>query len=301
MKSITTYPADTKKVFWKKGTCSQTFCFLLNREFGHLDEPRERATDPLAGGLLNTGHQCGMLWGASLAVGAESYRNNPDRETACTTAINSTRKIMRSFSEQTGTVNCREIIRCNLTTRLGMAKLIVKTILGGFYNSPCFNLAEKWAPEAIRTATKGLSVPENSSACKCENCASEMAAKMGANEEETIMVSGFAGGMGLSGNACGALAVAIWLKTLAWCRAHPGETPPYFNNPEVKKIFEAFNDETGGKIRCTEITGRKFGSPEDHDAYMQAGGCRNLIEQLAAAAGKGMEETEEKTAERSLA
>ena len=52
---------DTKKVFLKKGTCSQTLCYLLNREFGHTKENEERATDLLAGGLLQTGHQCGML------------------------------------------------------------------------------------------------------------------------------------------------------------------------------------------------------------------------------------------------
>jgi len=63
---------DAKRVFLKKGTCSQTLCFLLDREFGHLQENEERATDPLAGGLLQQGHQCGMLWGAALAAGAES-------------------------------------------------------------------------------------------------------------------------------------------------------------------------------------------------------------------------------------
>ena len=39
------------------------------------------------------------------------------------------------------------------------------------------------------------------------SCASEVAAKMGASDEEMVMVAGFAGGLGLSGNACGALAV----------------------------------------------------------------------------------------------
>ena len=63
---------DAKRVFLKKGTCSQTFCFLLNREFGHLKENEERAADPLAGGIMQRGQQCGMLWGATLAVGAES-------------------------------------------------------------------------------------------------------------------------------------------------------------------------------------------------------------------------------------
>jgi hypothetical protein len=41
---------------------------------------------------------------------------------------------------------------------------------------------------------------------------------MGASDEEMVLVAGFAGGMGLSDNACGALGAAIWMNTLAWNR-----------------------------------------------------------------------------------
>ena len=67
-------PKDGKKVFRKLGTCSRTFFYILNREFGHPRELEERASDVLAGGIMQKGHQCGMLWGASLAIGAEAYR-----------------------------------------------------------------------------------------------------------------------------------------------------------------------------------------------------------------------------------
>ena len=52
---------DAKKLFRECGTCSQTFGHLLNRKFGYPKETEERALDPLAGGIMNTGHQCGML------------------------------------------------------------------------------------------------------------------------------------------------------------------------------------------------------------------------------------------------
>ena len=29
---------------------------------------------PLAGGFMGYGYQCGMLWGAALAAGAQAYR-----------------------------------------------------------------------------------------------------------------------------------------------------------------------------------------------------------------------------------
>jgi len=71
-----TVKLKTKRVFLKKGTCSRTFYYILNREFGYPMDEEERAIDPLAGGLLQQGYQCGMLWGASMAVGAESLRRN---------------------------------------------------------------------------------------------------------------------------------------------------------------------------------------------------------------------------------
>ncbi len=46
-----TIKRDTKKVFRKLGTCSRTFFYILNREFGYLKETEEYAADPLAGGI----------------------------------------------------------------------------------------------------------------------------------------------------------------------------------------------------------------------------------------------------------
>ena len=148
---------DTKKVFRQCGTCSQTFAHLLNREFGHPKETEERAIDPLAGGIMNLGHQCGMLWGSALAVGADAYRRHDDPKQAIAAAITATQHIVDSFLSETSTVNCRKITGFNLNSFLGMAGFMVKTMIKGMDNSLCFNLAEKWAPEAIQAATKGLS------------------------------------------------------------------------------------------------------------------------------------------------
>ena len=101
-------PNDGKKVFRKLGTCSRTFFYILNREFGHQRELEERASDSLAGGIMQKGHQCGMLWGASLAVGAEAYRNCENQNQAIAVSVNATQKLMMSFSERENTINCRE-------------------------------------------------------------------------------------------------------------------------------------------------------------------------------------------------
>ena len=47
---------------------------VVDASFGHPMKVEEKAVMPLAGGVANMGYQCGMLWGAALAAGAQSYR-----------------------------------------------------------------------------------------------------------------------------------------------------------------------------------------------------------------------------------
>ena len=268
--------ADAKRVFLKKGTCSQTLCYLLNREFGYPKETEERATNPLAGGIMQRGHQCGMLWGVSLAAGAESFRRHDDRDQAIGLAITATQHLVESFSKRTKTVNCREITGCDWKSILS----IVKYFLTGKLFT-CFNLAAKWAPEAIQSASEGLSRQHTDIPQMATSCASEVAKKMGASDEEMVWVAGFAGGLGLSGNGCGALAAAIWMNTLAWCKKHPGKNPPYFNNPKTKNTLKAFDDATDSEILCQKIARRCFKTIGDHTEFIKNGGCDKLIQVLA--------------------
>ncbi len=101
MDKLTNTPQDAKVVFSKCGTCSRTFAHLLNRAYGHPKETAEIAMNPLAGGIANQGHQCGMLWGAAMAVGAEAFRRNKDQEKAIALAVTATQHIVESFVNRT--------------------------------------------------------------------------------------------------------------------------------------------------------------------------------------------------------
>ena len=263
---------DTKKVFRKCGTCSRTFFYLLNREFGHPKETAECAADPLAGGIVLKGHQCGMLWGAALAVGAESFRRSSDQNQAIGLAIRATQGLVESFSNRTNTVNCRDITRTDFSKKLQMLRFML------FRSKNCFKLAEDWAPEAIQAAMEGLSSEQTDLPEKCISCASEVARRMGAGEEEMAMVAGLAGGLGLSGNACGALSAAIWMNMLAWCKENPGKSS--YSHPLAKKTLEAFRTATDNEMLCQKITGRSFQTIEEHTEYVQQGGCEKLMDVL---------------------
>ncbi|MDF0709162.1 C-GCAxxG-C-C family protein [Flagellimonas okinawensis] len=266
-------PDDGKKIFRKKRTCSRTFFYLLNREFGHLKEPEERASDSLAGGILQEGHQCGMLWGASLAVGAEAYRRYHHSSLAIAVAVRATQEIMASFRKREKTMDCREITQCDFSNKLSMAKYM---ITGRFLH--CFQLAQDWAPEAVRSAHEGLNTASRPQTTNCVSCASETAKKMGATDEESIMVAGFAGGLGLSGGGCGALAAAIWLKSLRWCREIPKKSS--MDNPYAMDTLNVFQGHTNKKMRCSEISGTHFKNLEEHSRFLDSGGCAELIHML---------------------
>ncbi len=278
---MSTMTNDTKEVFRKKGACSHTLFFLLNREFGSSNEVGEKASNMLAGGLLNRGCQCGMLWGASLAAGSEASRRFETIELATAQAITATQQLLRSFCDRTTSVNCKDVTGYDLSNGIGMTMYIVKTFLGGVSNSTCFNLAEKWVPDAIDTARQSLSSSKPEFSLKPISCASEVAGRMGANREEMISVAGFAGGLGLSGEGCGALAAAVWMKMMAWCKDNPGKSPPYFNNKITKSILKTFYKETGSEIVCSKICGRKFCTLDEHTEFIQNGGCEKLIDTLA--------------------
>ena len=268
---------DTKKVFWKLRTCSRSFFFILNREFGYPKEIEEFAANPLAGGIRLKGHQCGMLWGATLAVGAEAFRRHEDHNQAIAAAIIATQHLLESFSETTESINCRDITGCDFSSKRGIGKYLFS---GKFLS--CFTLADKWAPKAIESAREGLATVQTLPFQHPVSCASMVAQKMGASDEEQLMVAGFAGGLGLSGNACGALSAAIWMNALARRRKRlDANEHEVLDCPRATATIEAFCSATDSKMLCHEITGQYFKTMDSHTDFINNGGCAKLIDLLA--------------------
>jgi len=240
-----------KRTFIKKGTCSRTFFYILDREFGHPRDDEEKAIDPLAGGILQQGYQCGMLWGASMAVGAEALRKikNPDQATGL--AILATQHVMDSFVNRTESIECEDITQCDFTNKKSFLKYMLS---GKFVN--CLKLAGKWAPEALDAASSGLGQDMEDLPQQSLSCASELVRKMGGSEEEMLMVAGFAGGLGLSGSGCGALAAAVWKNALIHNRKETGKSANY--DPNTDPTLKAFYEETDYEIQCEKICGQRF-------------------------------------------
>lgn len=264
---------NIKRKFLKLGTCARTLAWILNREFEHPMEDEEKALDPMAGGILQNGYQCGMLWGSTMAVSAEASRRYENEDHATALAIMASQRMMQSFSDHTNYIDCYDVTKTDMHNKKSMAKWMVT---GKFLS--CFSLAKKWSPKAVDAAHKSLEL-NGELPNKCRSCASDVVKKMGGSKEEAVLVAGWAGGMGLSGNACGALSAAIWMHTLKLVRENPGKS--FYKHPKAEETLETFYRATDFEILCKDITKRSFDTLDDHTAFLEEGKCKDLIEVLA--------------------
>jgi len=240
--------------------------------FDHPLELEEHASMPLAGGIANQGYQCGMIWGATLAAGAQAYRllgPGPQTETA---AIIAAQRLVESFRARTKHINCLEITETNLKKKTALLKLLLK---GG--PILCVRLTAKYAPVAFSEINIAFSEKKIEVPAPPVSCAAMLAQKMGASDMHTVMAAGFAGGIGLCGGGCGALGAAIWIFGMN--RRKEGDSNKVINL-KIDEIIEKFLKSSDYEFECSDIVGRKFENIDDHACYMRDGGCQKIIEAL---------------------
>ena len=95
-----------------------------------------------------------------------------------------------------------------------------------------------------------------------------------------VMAAGLAGGIGLSGGACGALGAAIWIGGINHLKDQGGRIG--YKDPRAAAIIDCFLKCTGYEFECSKIVGRTFENVGDHAGYVCSGGCSKIIEVLAA-------------------
>jgi hypothetical protein len=236
----------------------------------------EHAATPFAGGIMQHGYQCGMIWGATLAAGAQAYRLFGPGPHAETRAIIAAQRLVESFRARNKHINCLEITEIDKSSST-MQMITHFLIKGGVIG--CFRMAAKYAPVAFSEINTALSEEHVEAPAPPVSCAAMMAQKMGASDLHTVMAAGFAGGIGLCGGACGALGAAIWITVMNSGKERGGKVD--FKDPGAKGAIDRFLKRTDFKFECSEIVGRKFENIDDHAAYLRDGGCSEIIETLA--------------------
>jgi hypothetical protein len=238
-------------------------------------EVEERAADPLAGGMMR-GYQCGMVWGATLAAGAQTYQMFGKGPQAEARAILAAQRIVQSFRAQNRSINCRDITGIDLpapTTRM-----IVRFLIKSAPTGSCFGMAARCAKRSFREINVALAERQMEAPPAPVSCSAMLAQTMGASDLHVVMAAGLAGGIGLSGGACGALGAALWIKGM---NNHEEDNSKVdLQEPKVLDVMERFGTCTNGEFECSKIVGRKFESIADHAGHLRTGGCSEIIEAL---------------------
>lgn len=266
----------TVGTFLNGRACSDTLLHVLNRAFDNPMNLEERAVMPLAGGIMQHGYQCGMIWGATLAAGAQAYRLHGPGPQAEIKAIRAAQRLVESFRASNNHVNCLEITDIDKSSST-LQMIMYFVVKGGSIG--CFRMAAKYAPIAFSEINAALSAKTTEALPTPVSCATVLAKNMGLSELHSMMVAGLAGGIGLSGGACGALGAAIWIMGMNLLKG--GDNKISFKTSETMDAIDRFMKCTNYEFECSEIVGRKFKDISDHAHYVREGGCSKIIETLA--------------------
>jgi len=282
-------PSKLAKYWWLRCiSCSEASMTTQLRSVGDGNQALEQASRPLSGGFMHTGQACGLLTGAILAAGVLASERFEDDDTAITATVFTASRLATAYPELSGTVNCLEITGIDLTTVGGRLKYL-RT--GG--GSNCGHLHLKWGSQANELIEESLSSYSDSRPARgCENCAvatlRPLAAAVGLAPRDAVVVAGLAGGFGLLGNVCGALAAGVFALSAArfldrpdaprdsWLRGGHQELSGSAYGGEPTRLRTALIDEFGSDL-CLDIVGRRFSDGEDHSEYMANGGCGDVV------------------------
>ncbi len=255
---------------------------VVDDSFGHPLRPEESASIPLAGGIMQHGYQCGMVWGATLAAGAQAYRLFGPGPQAETMAMIAAQRIVESFRACNDSIDCLDLTGIDKSSS-NMQMLMYFLVKGGTIR--CFRMAAKYAPVAFREINAALSENPIAAPPAPVSCAAVLAQKMGVSDLHAVMAAGLAGGIGLSGGGCGALGAAVWIIGMNARKERGGKTDfeADFKNPKALEAIDRFVTCTDNEFECSRIVGRRFENVEDHAGYLRDGGCSRIIEVLAAA------------------
>jgi hypothetical protein len=250
---------------------------VVDASYDHPLEVEEKASMPMAGGIANLGFQCGMLWGAALAAGAQAYRLYGPGPQAEAAAIIASQRLLTVFKKHAkNEINCLEISHLDMQGDFDGGKILKFFVKGGPIG--CFRMAARYAPDVRSEIDYVFSKDSIQAPASPVSCAVILAKKMGVSEQHATMTAGFAGGIGLSGGACGALGTAIWINGLN----QPVQVDGFsYSGTWVDDKIEKFLECSDYEFECSTIIGREFESVSDHAEYIRSGGCAKIIDALA--------------------
>ncbi|HJX22906.1 MAG TPA: C-GCAxxG-C-C family protein [Candidatus Bathyarchaeia archaeon] len=113
---------DAKLRFREGFVCSESVLMTFSESFQMKSEIIPRIASGFGGGIGRKGSICGALAGAIMSLGLKYGRNKSDETDALDVCQEKSSECYERFEKEMGSVNCRDLIQCDISTVEGRKK-----------------------------------------------------------------------------------------------------------------------------------------------------------------------------------
>ena len=120
-------PQRSLELFKSGFFCAESVLLAIAESQGIQSDLIPRIATGFCSGISRTGGMCGAVSGGIMGIGLVAGRNSPAEslEPAYTLA----QKLISAFEEQYGSVNCRQLIGCDLATESGQCYFMENNLM----------------------------------------------------------------------------------------------------------------------------------------------------------------------------
>jgi len=131
--------------------CAESVLQAIAESQGIQSDLIPRIATGFCSGISRTGGMCGAVSGAIMGINLIAGRNSPDESVE--DSYHLTQKLISRFEKQSGTVNCRQLMGCDLATEEGQLYFMENHLM-----ESCL----KYAEDATRIAVSLIDEFQNS-------------------------------------------------------------------------------------------------------------------------------------------
>ena len=126
--------------------CAESVLLAIAESQGIQSDLIPRIATGFCSGVSRTGGMCGAVSGAILGINLAAGRNSPEESNELSYYL--TQELINRFEKQYGSVNCRQLMGCDLATGAGQQYFVQNNLM---------NSCLKYAEDATRIAVSLIS------------------------------------------------------------------------------------------------------------------------------------------------
>jgi C_GCAxxG_C_C family probable redox protein len=111
--------------------CAESVLLAIAESRGIQSDLIPKIATGFCSGISRTGGMCGAVSGAIMGINVLAGRNSPSE--SLESSFNLTQKLIIQFERQYGSVNCRQLIGCDLATEEGQRTFLENNLLERCY------------------------------------------------------------------------------------------------------------------------------------------------------------------------